>query len=128
MMRREARTFAAGLVVAASVAVGGACAAHRTANGSNDIVVQVQNDLVPPAPLTIFLVPDGGIRRLLGTVQGSGTVTIRNPPIGRYRLLARTDVGREIISDPVIAVLGDALKWDLYTNVISAARGNASQP
>jgi hypothetical protein len=103
--------------------VSGACSGNRPRNPDEDILIRVENDMNPPSSLSIYLVPEGGIRRLLGTINGSGTVRIENPPIGRYRLLARTDLGREIISDPVIPVMGASLKWDLYTNVITATRG-----
>jgi hypothetical protein len=125
MVGSKAHRIVSGFVFAATLTLGGVgCSGNRPNNPDDDILIRVETDMNPPSSLSIYLVPDGGIRRLLGTINGSsGTVRIENPPIGRYRLLARTDLGREIISDPVIPVMGASLKWDLYTNVISAARG-----
>jgi len=102
----------------------GACATSGGRSGSPQVTlpITVNSNLTPPANnLTIYLVPQSGTERNLGTIIGSGfhQLTFRGlPPSGTYRLLGRTDT-RQMYSDLVqLDANVKAINWDLQRNYI----------
>lgn len=102
----------------------GGCAS--TANGggggaAGGSAVVVDNNLIPPTALTVYLVPEAGVRRLLGNVSPSQTrtLTIGTAPPGQHQLMARTTSGREIESNVVSFGAADTLRWDLTSNIVT---------
>lgn len=84
--------------------------------------VQVENDLIPPTSLTVWLVPETGARVLLGTVQPSETTTftLEQAPAAavEYRLLARTTDGTEVTSNPFTMSEPHTVTWNTQSNLI----------
>jgi hypothetical protein len=121
-MPRARAALSALLVVLALSASACASAAGRRSEATNRISVRVQNDLVVPSVLTIFIVDDLGTRRLIGNVPANATNTLGyepSLPSGRYRLMGRTTSGAEIVSPPITATAGETVVWRLSTNITS---------
>lgn len=87
------------------------------------VAVTVNNNLVPPATLTIYIVSDTGTRRRLGAVSPSRTETFSfesSIATATYRLVAEVDAGRDIASNPFTLTNTTAgLTWNLQANLIS---------
>lgn len=93
----------------------GACAS--TGGGANEMTVQVINDGTASTNLTVYAVPESGIRNLLGTVGVNDTASFTFQTMGiRYRLLGRTIGGDEILSPEFSARPEDMMRWQLRTN------------
>ena len=110
----------AGWLVLGISAGGAACAsspeARRTA-----VVIDVVNDLIPGSTLTVYLVPQAGIERMLGTVLPSGRQQLRYqglPPVGEHRLMARTTGGGRILSNVIVMDGVNGLEWSVGTNLV----------
>ncbi|MGH7461083.1 MAG: hypothetical protein ACREMA_08650 [Longimicrobiales bacterium] len=105
----------------AAVAVLLVAACASAPGGTTSVVnVHVQNDLIPPGPVTVYLVPESGIERMLGTIS-SGPRTLQYtglPPVGTQRLVARTSNGRNIISSAFVIDGVVALEWSLASNLV----------
>lgn len=114
-----------GLRAIASLALlpllGGCATGSNAAAGEATAAVEVRNDLIPPTPLTIYLVPESGVRRLLGNVGPSQTriLPIRDPLPGQHRLMGRTTGGNEIYSNRITVGGADTLRWDLSSNIVT---------
>ncbi len=111
-MRRIGFLAAALLLAACAAAVPGAADA--------ELLIRVQNNLVPPTSLTVWAVPATGTRQMLGTVDPSTTATLRfdpAPAAGQYRLMAETTAGTEIVSNPVVLSDAAVVQWDLSSNI-----------
>lgn len=121
MPRSRFSLFAMALMV---VAVLSACASGGMGQGDAGPAaasVVVNNNLTVPTSLTIHLVPESGVRRLLGSVSPGGTeqLPVRGALVaGRYRLLARTTGGTDLVSDPFTITEGETVTWDLRSNMI----------
>lgn len=102
-----------------------ACATGGSAAGTEGgTALEVQNNLIPPTALSVYLVPEFGSRRLIGQVQPGRSRVIRFNPLGsggQFRFAAETTFGREIVSNPVSVELGDSIRWDLSANIAVAA-------
>jgi hypothetical protein len=121
MSNRLGRRGAAVFVLALLALPAGCATGSSAADGSRDAGVEVHNDLIPPAALTIYLVPESGVRRLIGNV-GPGqtrTLSIREPMAGRHRLLARTTGGNDIVSNSITIGAMDTLRWNLSSNIVT---------
>lgn len=105
----------------------GACATGGAGTGEEgSTAVQVQNNLIPPTSLTIYVVPDIGSRRLIGTVQPGATRVLRWDPTtasGQFQFAAQTTAGREIVSNPVSLSRGATVRWDLTANLAVVTDG-----
>ena len=102
------------------VAVGVAACASTSAGGEGSTTLVVNNDLIPPSVLTIYAVPETGIRTRVGTVASSETVSLNFNPSGaglQYRFLAETVGGNDIVSNPVTFSRGATIRWDLSANI-----------
>jgi hypothetical protein len=105
------------LIVLAGCASGGGHAGPQVS-----MPISIDNNLIPPASLTIYLVPQSGIERNLGTVVGSGhhVLHYRGLPLsGTYQLYARAD-NRAMASNPIVLDENvTAIDWDLRRNYIN---------
>jgi hypothetical protein len=124
MHTRTRFPFAALLALAlallpACATAGGGTTDEPTADAPARVVVN--NNLVVPTSLTISIVPETGVRRLLGNVPPGGRATLpyNDPGIaGRFRLLARSTAGRDLLSDPFTFNGRGTITWDLQSNII----------
>ena len=83
--------------------------------------VVVNNNLVVSSSLSVSIVPDVGVRRLLGNVPPGRTVTLNydGATTGRYRLVGRSTGGRDLVSDPFsFPGGGGQVTWDIQSNII----------
>ncbi|HEX2202366.1 MAG TPA: hypothetical protein VHG91_03670 [Longimicrobium sp.] len=102
-----------------------ACAGGRRGTGGETATVVVENNLVVPTSLSVFIVAETGTRTLIGTVPpgNAATLTFRSPAIlGSYRLLARTAAGNDIVSNSFALSGGERIDWNLRSNVAVASR------
>jgi hypothetical protein len=101
--------------------LGGCATGSNATEGAATAAVEVRNDLIPPTSLTIYLVPESGVRRLLGNVGPSQTrvLAIRDPMPGQHRLMGRTTGGNEIYSNRINVGVSDTLRWDLSSNIVT---------
>jgi hypothetical protein len=99
----------------------GQAAMQAAADVDRELVVRVQNDLVPPTALTVWLQPEAGARRMLGTVeaQAAATFPIDAAADGGYRLVARTAAGAEIASGPFTPLIPGAVRWEVAANAVA---------
>jgi hypothetical protein len=112
-MRRWIVATGAALVLAA-------CASAPAGSGSTVNII-IENNLIPPGSVTIYLVPRGGIERLLGTVTSSGRRNLQYrglPPVGEHRLFARTIGGQTIASNTFVMDNVVGLEWSLASNLV----------
>ena len=109
------RTLAALAVVLAS-----ACASSQP--GAESVVtIAVENNTIPPGPVTVYLVPGGGIERILGTAPSSRITTLQYrglAPVGEHRLVARAISGRTIASNTFLMDGVQAIEWSLASNFV----------
>jgi predicted small secreted protein len=118
MKRMKTLAWAAAVLLSTTVA---ACASTSEGAGLNQIGVEVRNDLVPSSALTIYVVPETGARRLLGSVSPSQTkmLSFQEVSVGQYRLMARTTDGQEIVSNPIVLADASTLRWNLSSNILT---------
>lgn len=91
----------------------------------SELDVRVNNNLVPPATVTILLAPVGGIERQLGQAFSSRTTGFRYtglPPKGQYRLIARATDNRAMGSDIIVLDGVLAIEWQLNSNRVTITR------
>ena len=121
-MPRTRAAFAALMVVLSLSLSACATMGGRRSESANQISVRVQNDLVVPSVLTVFIVDDLGTRRLIGNVPANVSSTLSyepSLPSGRYHLMARTTSGAEISSQTITATAGETIVWRLSNNLIN---------
>ncbi|MDB4948958.1 MAG: hypothetical protein JWM27_1607 [Gemmatimonadetes bacterium] len=122
MLRARAALAALLVVLAAAASACASGAAGSQAGSANSISVRVNNDLVVPSVLSVYILNDLGQRRLIGSVPSNGSTTLRydaSLSSGRYRLLARTTGGAEIASNPITVSAGETLVWRLASNIVT---------
>jgi hypothetical protein len=86
--------------------------------------IRVHNNLVPPAIVSISLVPQSGLERNLGQAWSSRSTDFRYngmAPRGQYRLVARAD-NRAMASDLIVLDGVEALEWHLQSNRVTILR------
>lgn len=84
-------------------------------------MVRVQNNAIPPTTLTVWAVPETGVRTRLGVVRPSATETFHFEPIGagtRYRLLAETTAGTDLASQEFSLSGTAGVVWDISANIV----------
>jgi hypothetical protein len=91
----------------------------------NAITIVVQNNVMPPTAITVYIIEEGGTSTRLGQVSGASTerFTPRIPPTGRARLYARSSDGGERTSNFVSLRPSQTLEWDLFTNIVTERFG-----
>ena len=107
--------------VAACASAGGGMEGTADA-GPTAATVVVNNNLTIPTSLTVSLVPEGGVRRVLGSVSPNGNSSLRVRGAltgGRYRLLARTTGGADLLSDPFSLGDGEQETWNVQSNIVT---------
>lgn len=118
--RERYRIGGALLTIFALLGLGSCAAAGTAGGGEGDTVVVVENNLIPATSLSVYAVPDAGVRRLVGIVNPSATATLRFNPTataGQYRLLAETTAGAELVSNPITFSPGATIEWDVSANI-----------
>lgn len=115
-------------LVPAALLLVAACAAGRGA-AAGAVEVEVRNDMLPRADLTVRVISEGGFRQLLGGVAPGATRTLRfrEPSYpGRYRLVGQRPDGTEVTSLPFTLFAGAHVTWTVRDNQLSVERGGTS--
>jgi hypothetical protein len=103
----------------------GACASGSGGRGQSradgpGVEIQVENTNTPSSDLTVYMVSQSGNRQILGSVPPNRTVTLRyDGPLagGQFRLLARPNGGRDILSNPFALGGVTRIRWSLQSNI-----------
>jgi hypothetical protein len=125
-MPRVRHTLA--LLLALLPLLSGGCSLFKAQSRGEMVRVQVENNLVVPTPITVYVVSAAGDRTLLGTVTAGShsTLTFRSPVItGNYRFEVRvaSQTRGDFLFSPYIALSGgEVVTWDVRANVVLLAR------
>ena len=114
------------VVLVASMLIGCGTAARGGAAGEA-ILVEVNNNLIPPTVVSVYIVSETGSRRLLGTARPGAETTLRYtgiPAGGNFRLVARTTGGGDLPSTPFSLVRGGTVSWDLRSGIATVSSGD----
>ncbi len=110
------------LVIALTIA---SCASFRGSGGKVQLELEVLNNLIPPGPVYVYMIANGGIERDIGTVFGGTQVLEVKSPLelnGNYQFVAKS--GSRTVTTPILvldkSILG--LRWDLERNFIDVSR------
>lgn len=101
----------------AACASSGAGGMDESEPAGDGITIEVNNDLVPPASITVFIVPETGSRRRLGSVAPGGRESFNYTPMAvglDHRLVAEVGGGSDAQTNPFI--LGSAVtrvQWNV---------------
>ncbi|HSJ08870.1 MAG TPA: hypothetical protein VK928_03130 [Longimicrobiales bacterium] len=110
-------------VTALCVILLGACGGLR--QGTDTVEVMVNNDLLPSTAVTVWMVPESGARRQLGTVAPMTTKTFAFSPTGatgQYRLVAEHVGGGSTQSGSVILTGLSGIHWNLTNPAVHVTR------
>lgn len=93
------------------------------AEAAAGVTVEVENTVVPPTSLVVYMVPSTGTRQMLGTVDPNSSQTFRFSAAAtpeRYRLVGETTAGTDLVSRE-FTVTGDitGLTWDVELNTVN---------
>ncbi|HEX8359515.1 MAG TPA: hypothetical protein VF613_05385 [Longimicrobium sp.] len=92
----------------------------QNANGREGVSVLVENTGTLTSDLTVYMISSSGTRQILGSVPPNRNVTLRydGPRSGgQFRLLARPNGGRDILSNPFGLGGVSTVRWSLQSNV-----------
>jgi len=88
--------------------------------GTSEVTVVVNNDLMPSSAVSIWIIPQSSRQILIGSVGPGQRAELEFRPqrsvIG-YRLRARASGGKEVISNNFSVYDGARVHWELRTNV-----------
>lgn len=107
----------------------GACAstsggqAGAAGEGQRGVSIVVENTGTLSGDLTVYVVSPSGARQLLGSVAPNRNATLqyRGSMIGgQYRLLARPNGGRDILSNPFSFSNVTTIRWNIQSNIAVA--------
>jgi hypothetical protein len=118
-----ANSWPVGVVLATALS---ACATvHRSpAGGAGDLVVHVENNMAPPGAVDVWLLPQGGDERALGSTPATSAKIWRLRDMrttARYRLMARREDSATVISRPFDLGPLEVVRWDIALNVVETA-------
>lgn len=92
-------------VALAACAGSGAGGTGEPQPGGSGITIEVNNDMVPPSSITVFMVPETGSRRRLGSVAPGGRERFSYVPVAQgldHRLRAEASGGDNAETNPFI--------------------------
>lgn len=100
----------------------GACASTSQGDGNAEgrVAVRVENNLIPPAPITVWAQPRIGTRSMVGVVAPSETKLLSFNPVGagsEYVLVAEVSAGRVLTSNPINISGSGTVVWNLSSNI-----------
>jgi len=104
---------------APSVGTSGAGATEAGESMPSRVKLRVVGDLDPSA--SVFAAPETGSWLRVGNTDPIRTATVHFNPLGaefRYRFMAKTTGGAEIVSRPVSVQAGETVAWELRDNVV----------
>jgi hypothetical protein len=117
---RRARLLSIALLVLALPALGG-CALFRHSSPGETVTLEIDNNLVVPAPVTVYAYSDVGSRQLVGSILPDRQAVLRfhaGHIMGSYRFVAVVTRGAQLVSTPVSLNGGETVSWDLRNNLL----------
>jgi hypothetical protein len=115
-----------GLAACASKGAGAGAEMSEGAEASGDqISVEINNDLLPGRTVVVWMVPQTGSRRRLGSVPPNARRSFQYPPLARstdHVLVAEIDGGGRETSMPFTLVGVSALSWNVSNPTVRAER------
>lgn len=90
----------------------------------SDLVINVRNNLIPPTPVYLYLVPSGGgMEKDLGTIYGGDrSVRYEGLPLqGTFQFVARGSE-KQVVSQVLVLTKAQVVSWDLQRNFIQVTR------
>ena len=130
MGKRKFMKFAFAIMLAGCASSGGNEPADAGAAGSGatgGITVTVTNAVVPPAAITLWMVPQTGSRRRLGTIQPNqqGTFTFApTVPAIEHTLQAEHVGGGQTTSNPFVLSGVTRVTWQTSSPVVNLGRSS----
>ncbi len=116
-----------GLAAAACASSGGGGAADTTMQpAGNTVTIRVTNDMIPPTPITVWIAPETGSRRRLGTIEPSRQGTFTFTPGIRsmdHRLVAEPSTGNDVTTTPFTLEGVTVVRWTTSSTVVTLERG-----
>lgn len=89
--------------------------------GGNSVAIRVTNDIVPPTSVTVWMVPETGSRRRLGTISPNGQQTFNFTPNLRsmdHRLMAEASGMQDAVSNPFVLEGVTSVQWDVSSALV----------
>ena len=87
---------------------------EEAAGGGDQVSLVIDNDLVPASSVTLYVVPESGGRRRLGSIPGSGRQTFRYTPTAptmQFRIRAEVNGGNDVQTEPFNLVGISRVEW-----------------
>ena len=115
-----------GLAAACASSGGGGGADTTMQPAGNTVTIRVTNDMIPPAAITVWIAPETGSRRRLGTIEPSRQGTFSFSPGIRsmdHRLVAETSGGSDVTTTPFTLEGVTAVRWTTSSTVVNLERG-----
>jgi hypothetical protein len=112
------------IMLAACSSAGGGSGGGGAPGGSG-VAIEVTNDVVPPTTVTVWIVPETGSRRRLGTISPNGVQTFNfNPGIRsmEHHLVAEVSGGSDQGSNPFVLEGVQSVRWSVSSVVIRTIR------
>lgn len=112
---------------ASACASGGSATAGDTqgAAGGDQVRIVIDNDMIPLSNITVYIVPESGGRRRLGTVAGGQRSTFRYSPTSRtlqFTLLAEVVGENDRSSETFNLVNVTGIEWALSRSNVRLVR------
>jgi len=88
------------------------------------VEISINNNLIPPNVLSIYIRSDAGGRQLLGSVGPNRTETLKYQPVSasdQFRLQGQVTGGRTITSPSFSLINLAGVNWDVNTNSLTYA-------
>lgn len=118
MIRATLRKLGLFPLIAIMLIAAGACASTGSTEG-NQVTVHIENNAAAQSQMTLYAVPETGVRTVLGSIDPNETKTMTFTATSmRYQLVADPLTGADIVSRPFTATPGDVLRWNLSTNMV----------
>ncbi|MGH7574311.1 MAG: hypothetical protein ACREM1_04165 [Longimicrobiales bacterium] len=92
---------------------------------TNEITIEVQNDVVPGAAVVLWIVPETGSRRRLGSIESNDQQSFRYTPTARdmdHHLVAEKSGGGEESSNRFSLVGVSGLSWQISSPNVALTR------
>ena len=100
--------------------------AESPQGGANTVTIRVTNDMIPPTPITVWIIPETGSRRRLGTIEPNQQATFSFSPGIRsmeHRLVAERTGGSDVTTTPFTLDGVLAVRWTTSSAVVNLERG-----
>ena len=126
----KTRMALAGLATALLVGVSGCASGGAGMEGEpeaseDQVAVEIRNDLVPGETVVVWMVPETGSRRRLGSLSPNARQTFRYRPTARgmdYQLVAELSGGGEERSQRFTLTGVNTVRWQVSSPTISVGR------